>query len=958
MMSEESGREHRKDLRAAHNEEFVRRLLQRRPDAKEHHIRISAAAGDASLAAVMEAVAAPPGGLEGGAERHRREIDHMALETIVRRERPVLFVRNDWLDLLNLTTVGPEAEDLVRDLNAQRATLQPLMPLIGRIDVTAFPGSDYIGTGWFVDVDIVVTNRHVASLIARWDGRKFAFIHGVAGKPVTSSVDTLHEFDDLAVDTARVFAVTEVLHIAPESGPDIAFLRVARRTDGTRPDRICIARAEIGEEVPVFVVGYPARASRRVIPDQELMKELYRDRYDVKRAAPGLSMGSEGRATRHDCTTLGGNSGSVVLDLKTGDAVGLHFSGLYQEANYAVPASVLRDYVTRKSWRNFVFKPEQPQPVRGAIPASQLQSRPPHPGQQNGDGPAGAVTVTIPLSITVSLGQPFDTAARSSGPGARTAPGATSAAADPAAAEAATRAFWGDRPEGVIAARVGFFDEGAAIGDRPYIAASVLADRLAEVEAGGPAEFRGFEVRYMPADVSEQIEALSLVESVDSIAYDDEARKGEGFSFEPVEEIMTVRAHVGPEYSWDELNDFLLGAQKTLVSAIYEFHAPQIKDAIEQRLKAGAALTLVCDNVTFSQVKEEGEEFDRIAVFDRWKKRFKSKFERIVAPEGRAGLISDAYHIKVTVREDDTFWLSSGNWKKGSSQPVITQAQRDNAADEDLPGNREWHVTIKNPTLAKRFRNHILQDFKRSRELGGGELPRSREAAETLVDVLIGEAVAERPPARHLLKPRQFERVVKAKPLLTPDRQGVVYSEAVLELILSARNTLLFQIPYISMPSNPRADRGYIDELIMVLTRKLKTLDDARVILRSGGSRFSTPTHAAWFFKSKDVDIGNRLRQIADHHTKGMIVDGKRVLIGSHNWSKPGVTLNRDASLIFDDVEIAAYFAEAFETDWERSSPITPRRFVRREALMEAVGTSPPPGFRRIPLSELLKEDD
>jgi phosphatidylserine/phosphatidylglycerophosphate/cardiolipin synthase-like enzyme len=46
--------------------------------------------------------------------------------------------------------------------------------------------------------------------------------------------------------------------------------------------------------------------------------------------------------------------------------------------------------------------------------------------------------------------------------------------------------------------------------------------------------------------------------------------------------------------------------------------------------------------------------------------------------------------------------------------------------------------------------------------------------------------------------------------------------------------------------------------------------------------------HTAWFLKSKGADIDGSLRQIANHHTKGMIVDGKRVLIGSHNWSKPG----------------------------------------------------------------------
>ena len=374
-----------------------------------------------------------------------------------------------------------------------------------------------------------------------------------------------------------------------------------------------------------------------------------------------------------------------------------------------------------------------------------------------------------------------------------------------------------------------------------------------------------------------------------------------------------------------------------------------------------SSLKLVMDNATFSEVKNEDEEFDRAEVFEKWQKKFKSKFERIVAPEGTAGLISDSYHIKVTVREDDTFWLSSGNWKKGSSQPVITQDERDHAAETDLPGNREWHVVISNKTLAERFRNHILQDLKHSKDLGGGPLPKTKEALDVLVDVPIEEAVVlERRAPSHLLKPHEFKRMVKVKPLLTPDQEGAVYSEAVLELIRSAKHSLLFQIPYIGMPSNPRVSRGFIDDLIKALTQKLKTLDDARVILRVGGSRYSDPTHAAWHFKSKGVDIDERLRQIENHHTKGMIVDGKRVLLGSHNWSKPGVTLNRDASLIFDDEDIAAYYTEAFEIDWERANPIKPKRFVKKtEAVMrEAVGDQPPPGYRRVRLADLLKEDD
>lgn len=160
------------------------------------------------------------------------------------------------------------------------------------------------------------------------------------------------------------------------------------------------------------------------------------------------------------------------------------------------------------------------------------------------------------------------------------------------------------------------------------------------------------------------------------------------------------------------------------------------------------------------------------------------------------------------------------------------------------------------------------------------------------------------------------------------------------------------------MPSNPRQDRGYIDELIKALTEKLKTLDDARVILRTGGAKYSDPTHAAWYFKSKGVNIAERLRRIDNTHTKGMIVDGKRLMLGSQNWSKPGVTLNRDASLIFDDEELAGYYAQAFEIDWARANPIKPKRYVRAETVA-APGAElvVVPMFQRVSLWNLPTED-
>ena len=52
----------------------------------------------------------------------------------------------------------------------------------------------------------------------------------------------------------------------------------------------------------------------------------------------------------HDATTLGGSSGSAVLDLATQKVVGLHFRGKFRQTNYAVKASIIKDLLARRFW--------------------------------------------------------------------------------------------------------------------------------------------------------------------------------------------------------------------------------------------------------------------------------------------------------------------------------------------------------------------------------------------------------------------------------------------------------------------------------------------------------------------------------------------------------------------------------------------------------------------------------
>jgi phosphatidylserine/phosphatidylglycerophosphate/cardiolipin synthase-like enzyme len=52
-------------------------------------------------------------------------------------------------------------------------------------------------------------------------------------------------------------------------------------------------------------------------------------------------------------------------------------------------------------------------------------------------------------------------------------------------------------------------------------------------------------------------------------------------------------------------------------------------------------------------------------------------------------------------------------------------------------------------------------------------------------------------------------------------------------------------------------------------------------------------------------------------HNKGIVVDGKIVLVSSANWSGDGVLRNRDAGLIIHVEDIAGYYQSVFLDDWD-----------------------------------------
>ena len=265
-------------------------------------------------------------------ERSPTNIDDPSMEEaiILLTGRPALLVKGDSWE-------APTSTIWQNRLEEGRANLEAAIRATGRVEMRNHPRQDWAGTAWLVAENIVVTNRHVAEIFASSGGDGFTFRSNFLGRRMRALIDFREEHQESEEDE---FKVTEILHIEPEPGPDLAFLRIA--SSGNEDERLAsplTLASELEADRFVAVIGYPAADGLR--NDPEVMRRIFQDIYNVKRLQPGKLTSVTGAYITHDCSTLGGNSGSPVFDFHRGEVVGLHFGGKFQTKNIAVPAPVI-----------------------------------------------------------------------------------------------------------------------------------------------------------------------------------------------------------------------------------------------------------------------------------------------------------------------------------------------------------------------------------------------------------------------------------------------------------------------------------------------------------------------------------------------------------------------------------------------------------------------------------------
>jgi hypothetical protein len=495
---------------------------------------------------------------------------------------------------------------------------------------------------------------------------------------------------------------------------------------------------------------------------------------------------------------------------------------------------------------------------------------------------------------------------------------------------------------GVISLRPGWqFTPGGMTGQRAIVA-TVLPDKAAGIHL--PSAVNGVPINVRPANAFQALRAtepdtflaigaarheLRQPEFPDERLFDDKGQPAQppsaavaalaarnpkpkiAYTAPPGADLAEVSAdvrlvlHASPDAGWDQLSKFLAGVEQELVVGMYDFTSGHILDAVERALD-GKKLTLTLDHPAPNPSRDQTDEETQTALANTVGPGFKAAWALTNSDRfANAWIYPNAYHIKVAVREDGTFWLSSGNWNN-SNQPEIDLSDPVAARRIATGHDRDWHVIATSTELAEKFRAFLAHDYDVASQHNAapGAGAGAMGMALALPEVPIAALGQPRQP-RKFFPPKTLSGTIRIQPLLTPDN----YKDYVKPLIDSAERKFYMQTQYIH-PSGKDGDEDH-DALIAAVQARIEAGVDVRLIT----SEYQTDD---WVEKLVDAGIpGSVLRRQPKVHNKGIVVDDEVVLVSSQNWSADGTLRNRDAGLIIYSKEAAAYFAQIFLHDWD-----------------------------------------
>ena len=352
-------------------------------------------------------------------------------------------------------------------------------------------------------------------------------------------------------------------------------------------------------------------------------------------------------------------------------------------------------------------------------------------------------------------------------------------------------------------------------------------------------------------------------------------------------------AFVSPDCSFLVLQLEINQASSSLYLNLYQFESPHLKDLVVAALNRSVKVCLLLEGSPVGGISDEGRYIANM----------------IAERGGRVRLSHDPFlnHAKYAVVDNKTVMVMTENWKNTGVPP------------NNSFGNRGWGIVIRDEDVANYFKAVFFEDFYRGKEFVPSEL---EDLEIEKSDFFMSRAI---PQGSYVPVIESYTVTCNLTviPFLAPD--AALDNKTILGAINSAKESIFVQ-QFSTRRFWGEAANPYITALIEAARRGC----EVKVLLDSRDYNLDTwndnDEAVAWMNKvasEENLNLKARLVDLdtlglAKLHSKGLIVDGKVVIITSLNWN-PGSIYNREAGIIVVNERIASFYVDVFFHDWNAS---------------------------------------
>ncbi|MHA1288956.1 MAG: phospholipase D-like domain-containing protein, partial [Candidatus Thorarchaeota archaeon] len=329
------------------------------------------------------------------------------------------------------------------------------------------------------------------------------------------------------------------------------------------------------------------------------------------------------------------------------------------------------------------------------------------------------------------------------------------------------------------------------------------------------------------------------------------------FTWETFNKNMNVTTFVSPDGSRDQLWHFLNSAEESIYVEIYGINNPYILDLIHELhdTKPSLEMKFMIGWNSLGYYSPNDYVANNLTLLG-YPVRWTSDSEFSYA------------HQKFVIIDNETTIIHSGNWAKTSFP------------EDGKDANREWSIAMTDTDVTAYYRSVFDYDWGNGVVYDAGT-----HGTGSPLSYTESSSTYQRPFA----SPGTFSGPMNVTPVFSPDTSlaGILYC------INAAQVTLDIQIPYFTNWND---------------TGSVETILDAIIAAKQRGVTVRVITDEDYDYEEVAHLLGEHnipvvwqdTRWFAANHNKGIIADGRIVLISSINYSDNSIENNREAGVIIE----------------------------------------------------------